>query len=311
MGKESPAPEVLDDLQTVVLFVRAVERRSLTGAAKALRMTTSAVSKRIARLEERLDVRLIHRTTRSFAPTEAGQLFYEHCAQILQAMNEAEKAMAQYSETPRGLLRVSAQITIGDKYLAPLSAAFLARYPKIRLDVVTTDRFSNLVEEGLDVAIRLALELSDSTLVARRIMSMPLLVVGAPSYFARRGIPQVPDDLLSHDCIHFSEMQISREWAMWTSDGPVIVPVTPKSQFDTAEAMRQAAIAGLGLVKLPHITVAADIKEGKLMPVLESFNVRPIGLYAVYAAGKHTSPKVRAFVDFLVKEFPTLVPPIS
>lgn len=310
MGKESPAPEVFDDLQTVVLFVRAIERRSLTGAAKALRMTTSAVSKRIARLEERLDVRLINRTTRSFAPTEAGQLFYEHCAQILHAMNEAEKAVAQYSETPRGLLRVSAQITIGDKYLAPLSAAFLARYPKIRLDVVTTDRFANLIEEGLDVAIRLALELSDSTLIARRIMSMPLLVVGAPSYFARRGTPQVPDDLLAHDCIHFSEMQISREWAMWTSDGPIIVPVTPKSQFDTAEAMRQAAIAGLGLVKLPYITVASDIKEGKLMPVLESYNVRPIGLYAVYTAGKHTSPKVRAFVDFLALEFPTLVPPI-
>ncbi len=304
MARQSTFGRSLDDLQAMAVFARVVEAGSFTAAARSLDTTTSSVSKRVARLEERLDVRLLERTTRALAPTEAGLVFFERCALILRDVDEAEIAVTQLGGAPRGTLRVSALPALGEEHLGPLLGAFSAAYPELRVDIDLSDRKVNLIEDGYDVALR-GMELGaspDSSLIARKLASVRGVICAAPSYLARRGVPRTLDDLADHDCLHFSPIPLQKEWSFETPEGPRSVPVTPRLQINSTVALRAAAIAGCGLLRTTHLAVSVAIRDGALVPVLEELSPVQFGLFAVHPAGKQALPKVRAFVDFLVEE---------
>ncbi len=304
MAKQQTNGRSFDDLTSMAVFVQVVESRSFTGAARTWDTTTSSVSKRVARLEERLGVRLVERTTRAFAPTEAGLAYYERAERILRDIDEAELAVTQLGSEPRGTLRVTAGTLLGEGPLGAVLGAFADAYPDLRIEVDLNDRRVNLVEEGVDVGIR-AMELAarpDSSLIARKIATVRGVVCGAPSYLARRGVPRTIDDLADHDCLHYSTIPIHKEWAFQTPDGVRAAPVKIRLQMNGAVALRAAAIAGYGLVRSSRAALGEAIRAGALVPVLEEFIQVDFGLFAVYPAGKQGQPKVRAFVDFLVKE---------
>jgi DNA-binding transcriptional LysR family regulator len=299
--KQSTFGRSLDDLQAMAVFVQVVEAGSFTAGARELMTTTSSVSKRVARLEDRLGVRLIERTTRAFAPTEAGHAFYEHCARILRDVDEAEAAVARLGGAPRGTLRVSALSVLGEGRLGPLLADFVAEYPELRVEVDLNDRVVNLVEEGFDVALR-GMELTaapDSSFIARRLATVHSVVCGSPAYLARRGVPATIDDLAHHDCLHHGSLPLQREWSFKTDSGVRHVAVNARLQVNSMAALRAAALAGAGLVRTSHLLVSDDLASGALVPVLEDYATVDFGLFALYPAGKQALPKVRAFVDFL------------
>ncbi len=285
------------------VFVRVVEARSFTGAARKLSTTTSAVSKRVAQLEDRLGVRLLERTTRKVALTEAGTTFYDRCVRILAEVEDAELAVTSLSGEPRGTLRVSAPVIFGEMHVAPLVPDFLARHPHVSLDLSLSDRFVSLLDEGFDLAIRIG-QLGDSSLVARRLGRVRVLVCASPSYLAKRGTPKVPMDLVSHNCLRYSLVTSNREWSFRTASGHVSVPVTGNFLSNHGGAMGEAALAGLGIARLPDFIVAAAVKRGALKTVLDDCPSSDGGVFAVHPAGRHPPPKITAFVGFLADRLP-------
>lgn len=311
MTKRQALGGSLDDLQSMAAFARVVETRSFSAAARALGATTSSVSKRIARLEERLGVRLLVRTTRAVAPTEAGLAFHERCAHILRDIADAELAVTEIGTTPRGTLHVSALTMLGEELLGPLLGAFALEYPDLRVEVDLSDRKVNLVEEGYDLALRgmKTGSIPDSSLVARRLATVRTVVCAAPSYLAQRGVPREPMDLVEHDCLHYSPAPVHRVWSFETPEGTVVVPVTPKIQVNSFLTLRGAAIAGAGVLRASWLAIAESVREGLLVPVLEGYTATDFGLYAVYPSGKQALPKVSAFASFLARELPARLDP--
>lgn len=301
----APAPgRSLDDLQSMSVFVQVVEARSFTAAARALDTTTSAVSKRVARLEERLGVRLLERTTRALAPTEAGLAFHERCARILHDVEEAELEVTQLGSTPRGTLRVSALASLGELHLGCLFPRLLAEYPDLRVEVDLSDGPVNLVEEGYDLALRVfpAGAVPDSSLVVRRLGTARAVLCGAPSYFQRRGVPQTLDDLVDHDCLHYTAVPLAREWTFHTAEGPRVIPVRSRLHMNSSTGLRAAAIGGAGLLRTSFHVVGDALQTGSLLRVLDEHSPLDLGLYVMYPAGKQLLPKVKICVDFLVQE---------
>jgi DNA-binding transcriptional LysR family regulator len=303
MAKQTVVGRSLDDLQSMAVFVEVLDARSFTAAARSLETTTSSVSKRVARLEERLGVRLLERSTRALAPTEAGVAFYERAARILRDVEEAEETVTQLGGAPRGTLRVSALTLLAEGGFGAILGAFAAEHPALRLDVDFTDRRVNLIEEGYDIAIR-AMDLGaapDSTLIARKLASVRTVVCAAPSYLARRGVPASIDDLAHHDCLHYTPAPLHKLWSFKTPEGVRSAPVTPRLQLNSIAALRAAAIAGCGLIRTSRLAVDAALEDGTLVPVLEEHTSVDFGLFAVHPAGKQDLPKVRAFIDFVTQ----------
>jgi DNA-binding transcriptional LysR family regulator len=294
MRKQSATGDLLD----IALFARVVEGRSFSTAARALGTTTSAVSKRIARLEERLGARLLERTTRRVAPTDAGAAFYARAARILADVDEAEHAVASLGGTPRGTLRVSAPVIFGERHLAALLPEFLRRFPDVRLDLSLSDRFVDLLEEHYDVALRIG-PLGEGSLVRVRVGSTAAIVVASPDYLERAGRPSVPADLTDHNCIRYSLVTAAREWRFKGPRGEISVPVVGNLEVNHGGAMREAAIAGLGVARLPHFLVADALASGVLVPLLADHRLPPAGVHLVYLQGAAPLPKVRSFVDVI------------
>lgn len=291
----------MPNLMGIEVFARVVERKSFSAAARCLGLTTSAVSKQVSRLEASLGTRLLNRTTRSLSLTEAGATFYGRCVRILAEISAAEEAVGQLRERPRGTLRVSAPMSFGQLHVAPAIPEFLARYPEIRIDMTLDDRFVDLVEEGFDLAIRIA-RLPDSTLVARKLASSRRVVCGSPSYLSQHGVPEHPRDLAGHNCLLYS-YQRENEWRFRGPRGEAKVTVLGSFRANNGDVLRAAALAGLGLVLLPTFIVGTDLRAGTLRAVLTSYAVSEEAVYAVYPHARHLSPKIRAFVDFLAKRF--------
>jgi DNA-binding transcriptional LysR family regulator len=300
----------LDDLQSMAVFARVVETGSFTAAARSLDSTTSAVSKRIARLEERLGVRLLERTTRALAPTEAGHVFHDRCARILRDVDEAELAVTEIGGSPRGNLRVTAVSVLGDGHMGPTLGAFAVAFPDLRVEVEFEDRKVNLIEEGFDVALR-GMEIgasADSSMIARKLTTVERIVCASPAYLERRGVPATIDDLAHHDCLHYTPIPLHREWSFKTANGVRTPVVAPRLALNSVVALRGAAEAGAGLLRTGRLLVASSLQKGTLVPVLEDHVMVEFGLFAVYPAGKQALPKVKAFVDFLLRD---LVPRLA
>ncbi|SJM34895.1 LysR family transcriptional regulator [Mesorhizobium delmotii] len=286
----------------IEVFVRVVEAGSFSAAARALRMTPSAVSKLIARLEARLGARLISRSTRKLQLTPEGAAFFDSGVRILADMAAAEREAAA-GAAPRGRLRVNSYVPFGQHRLIPLLPRFLERYPEITIDLVLTDHVIDLMEERADVAIR-AGPLGESRLVARKLGQSPVVVVAAPSYLRTHGTPRTPADLDHHSRMGFCFVRHLDDWPFVDAAGEaVLVPITGNALVSDGEAMRLMALSGAGIARLARWHVEPDIAAGRLVPLLEAFNPGDEErTHAVYVGqGKHLPARVRAFLDFLVE----------
>ena len=293
----------MDQQGEMAVFVRVVEHESFSSAARALKLTPSAVSKLIGRLEDRLGARLLNRTTRRLSMTEEGHAFYQRCVPILSAIDEAEMAVTELHAEPRGLLKVNASTAFGQFHIQPLIPKFLERHPDLRIQLTLSDSLVNLVEEEVDVAIRIA-DMPDSTLIAKKLSAVHRTVAAAPSYIEKFGIPKSPEDLKNHNCLTLSFETSLNQWEFKGSDGPKRIRVNGSFETNNAAALYEAGLAGLGLFRAANFVVGSDFKEGRLIPVLEDYEmINQVNIYAVYPHSKHLSPKVRAFVDLMIDAF--------
>ena len=298
----------MDRLAALKAFAKVAETQSFSEAARRLRQSKSAVSRHVAALEADLGARLFHRTTRSLTLTEAGRGYFARATRILADLEEADASVSQLQAAPRGRLRVNAPMSFGFLHLAPALGDFLTLYPEVELDVALTDRFIDLIDEGVDVAVRIG-TLTDSSLVARRLASVRRVLCASPDYLKARGVPQTPDDLKGHDCLSNTNINITREWRFIHPDGkpsdtkPWPVEVKGRMSANSGDMLRVAALRGHGFVHLPTFIVGDDLKAGTLVSVLEPYISQDLTLNAVYPTARHLSPKVRAFVDFLAERF--------
>ena len=292
----------MDHLAGMAVFAKVVEARSFTAAAEQLGLSKSAVSKQISRLEDRLGIRLLNRTTRRLSLTEAGAAYYERCARIVAEAEAADLAITHLQSEPRGVLQVNAPMSFGIAHVAPAIPDFLERYPELRVDMTLNDRVVDLVDEGFDVAIRIG-ALADSSLIARRLAESRMVAVAAPGYLQRHGAPDRPEDLERHNCLSYSYTPQERQWRFETEAGPRPVTVRGSFQANNGDAIRAAAVAGLGIAVLPSFIVGPDIRSGLLTTVLRDHLSSTTVVHAVYPHSRHLTVKVRAFVDFLADRF--------
>jgi DNA-binding transcriptional LysR family regulator len=294
----------VQDLRTLAIFVKVAERRSFVRAAADLGITQSGVSNAISRLEDQLGVRLLARTTRRVGLTEDGAAFFERCRQVLADLEEAELVLRETRLKPTGRLRIDMPVGFGRLKVVPLLGQFQAQYPELTLVLSSTDRYVDLVEEGIDVCVRFG-RLQDSSLMARRLTQTQFRVFGAPSYFAKHGRPKSPEDLAAHNCLGFTvrDTRLARDWR-FVRDG-VETTVTPKGNmsFTDGAALCDAARAGCGLAQMHGYYVDNALVAGELEPVLEKFKPPIDPIWLVYPQTRHLSPKVRAFIDFMVAHF--------
>ena len=283
-------------------FVTVVEHASFTGAASALGLTPSAVSKLVSRLEDRLGVRLLHRTTRRLALSSEGDLYYPRARQILSDIEEVEAEVAGLRTAPRGHLRVSISTGFNVHQLVPMLPEFLARYPGVQLELIATDRVVDLVSEHADVTVR-AGPIADTSLAALKIAEYGRTICASPSYLERYGTPRSRSDLASHTCIVFTA-PTARRWPFRSHDGVIHAELAPSVTTDSGDTVLQLALEGAGIIRLGDIVVAGPIRRGDLVPLLTDIHdTQSVPVSALYLPGRHRLPKVRVFLDFLVEKF--------
>ena len=286
-------------LDGMATFVQVVEAGSFTAAATVLGHSTSFVSKAVSKLEDRLGVRLLQRTTRRLHLTEVGQIYFDRCRQIVMDAEDAEQAVTAQQETPRGKLRVSVPVSFGLGYLRKQLPIFCDWYPEITMDIELNDRMVDVVADGFDAVIRVG-DLDDSDLTSRRIGSSRGLVLAAPDYWDRRGRPSHPSELAKHDCISFSLMSMPDRWSFVDPSGKTVnVDVKIRLQSNSAEMEAAMAVAGLGITRLPAFSCTDELDKGLLEPALTDYEGSPLDIHVIYPNRRHLSAKVRAFVDFL------------
>jgi len=284
-------------------FVRAVELGGFSAAARELSLTPSAVSKLVSRLEERLGVRLLNRTTRRLALTPEGEAYFSRSQRIVSDIADAESEVAGFRSRPRGKLRLNVGVALGLHQVSQVLPEFFARYPEIEIELTLSDRRVDLIEQGADVAVRVG-PLDDSTLVAKKICDFERVICASPGYLARNGTPKSPEDLHRHNCITFSEPRSLRRWPFDIGGVTRAIEVRGNLLADNAESLLQAAVHGVGITRLADVIAGDAIRAGLLEPVLvASHHVEPVPLYAVWPQGRHRSPKVVAMVDFMVEKF--------
>jgi DNA-binding transcriptional LysR family regulator len=287
----------MDRLHAMEVFAAVAEAGSFAGAAKRLRLSPPAVTRAVAALEERLGVRLFNRTTRSLNPTEAGLRFLTSTQRLLAELDEAERSAAGTTAVPSGHLVVTAPVTFGRAHVAPVLAAFLQAQPKVTAALLLLDRVTSLVEEGIDVAVRIG-QLPDSTLVARRVGEVRRLLVASPAYLAAHGVPERPEALKEHAVIAFSGLLPGRDWRFVENGRATTVTLAPRLEINDALAALEVAERGHGITLALSYMVGPLLAAGRLVPVLEAFAPPPAPVQIVHPQSRLVAAKVRAFLDF-------------
>lgn len=282
------------------VFVAVAEHNGFSAAAKALSLSTTGVTRHIAALEARLGTRLLHRTTRRISLTTAGTAYYQRCLDLLADFDDAEASVRAQAVQPSGTLRVNAPVSFGIARLGPVLAAYRQQYPAVTLDLTLSDRVSDLVEEGFDLAIRITRQPAPN-LIARRLADAQLLLCASPAYLSRAGTPRHPHDLADHQCLAYSYWADGNVWKLRGPDGEIAVEIGGGLRANNGDLLRQAALDGMGIVLQPDFLVGDDVASGRLVPVLPAYGLPSIGIYAVYASRSHLAPKVRSFIDHLVE----------
>ena len=294
---------MIDHASELAAFVRVVDAKGFSAAAQGLGLTPSAVSKLVTRLEARLGVRLLQRTTRALHLTTDGELLYGAARRIVADMESLEQQIAGQSSTAQGPLRVTTSLAFATHQLAPLIGEFLEHHPLVQLDLLPTDRVVDIVDEGIDVAIRIG-RLADSSFMARKIGEDKRLICAAPSYLARHGTPKRPDDLLRHSCIVSRERPYLNRWQFKVEGSMLELDVNGRIAGGDGELQLRLALQGLGIVRLTRLTVAHAVREGALVPLLVEFSAdEPVPIHAVYPHRRHLASKVTVFVNFLLEKF--------
>ena len=291
----------MDRLHAMETFVQIVDKGSLTAAADALDTSLPSVVRVLASLERHLQVRLLNRTTRRMHLTDEGARFLERCRAILSQVREAEAALGSRGGEPQGKLAITAPVVFGRRYITPIVNAFVRRYPKVNIDLLLVDRFTNLVEEGLDVAVRVG-ELPDSSLVAVPVGQARRVICASPDYLRRQGKPRVPQDVAAHRCVRFTGVAPRDEWDFRMGRREVAIPITSVISCNQIDSALQACIDGLGLGMFFSYQVASHRKAGDLKYVLEKFETEPRPIQVIFPHSKLLSAKVRTFVDECVAQ---------
>jgi DNA-binding transcriptional LysR family regulator len=295
-------PFDLERIVDLALFARVVEARSFSEAARRTGIAKSAVSRRIALLEHRLGVGLLRRSTRAVEVTSDGARFHEHCVEVLAAARAAEDAVRGAGSSLRGVVRLSAPVTLAHMHLAAAVAAFQIEHPEVEVQLTADDRLVDAVAGEFDLVVRVT-RLDDGAFVARRLASDRLVVAGSPRYLAARGRPARAEDLVHHNCLHYALVEAPAEWRFRGADRRPVAVARGGFSTNDGTALREAMLAGLGLAVLPFFMVARDVAEGRAELVLEGLRRADIGIYAVFASGRGLPLRVRALVEWLQRHF--------
>ena len=291
----------MSSFEQIAAFTQVIALRSFSRAAERLGVTPSAVSRSVSALEQRLGVRLLHRTTRTLSATEEGAAFHARCLSVLADLEDAERSVSLTRSAPRGTVRVDAPLAIGEQLIAPALPDFLRRYPDVAIELSLRDQYIDPVGEGIDVTVRMG-PLRASGLVAKRLGRVRTVLAGAPSYFARYGRPLAPEELARHHCLTYLLRGKPMPWPFRRPDGRSLsLQVTGRLCAGSGEVLRRAAIAGAGLVYLHEHSLTADLAAGHLEPVLTTFAPPATVVSAVHAA--RPAPKVKAWIDFMAETF--------
>jgi DNA-binding transcriptional LysR family regulator len=292
----------MDRFQEMQAFTAVVDAGSFVAASEALAMSKAAVSRQVAELETRLGVRLLHRTTRKLSLTEEGEVFYARCRELLGSVAEAEAEVTARSGQALGVLKISAPVTFGLLHLAGLWPGFMAAQPKVSLEVMLSDRMVDLVEEGFDVAVRVA-RLPSSSLVSRKLSSTRMVLCATPRYLKEHGTPGHPSELARHQVLAYTLLATGETWEFDSPEGHVAVKVAPRMHSNSGDTCRAAALGHQGIILQPTFMIADDLRSGQLVEVLPQYRSLELGIYALYPTRKHVLPKVRLLIDYLAQSF--------
>jgi len=299
----------MDRIMSMQAFVQVVDSGSFSGAARRLGVSPALVTGHVQSLEKRLGVQLLNRTTRKLNLTEVGREFYDRSSRILADVDEAESRASAQQSTPRGTLKLNTSVSLA-RLVTPLIADYVALYPEVSFELVMTDRMVDMVEEGFDLALRSG-ALPDSSLMRRRLGVGRKALVAAPAYLASHGRPTRPEDLVGHNCLIYLHSPLAGRWQFTGPDGEHEVEVAGNLRSNSIEGLRAATLAGLGICLLPTLNLSDDLRQGQLVRLLSDYRTTEVDVQAVYPPGRHTSIKVRTFVDFLVEKLgtaPAMVP---
>lgn len=291
----------MDLLDSMKVYTLAVEKGSLSAAAIACDISATMAGKHLSMLEKRLGMQLLNRTTRRQHLTAFGEDYYIRCKEILRLVAETEVQAQNQHLLASGKLRISAPVTFGTEALMPALPEYLARYPQVSIEVALSDRVVDLLEDGFEAAIRIG-QLPDSALIAKPLAAYRMMICASPDYLARRGTPAQPEDLNDHECLSFSPAAVTH-WRLTDQGGSYHVPVSGRLQVNHGQALRVAALHGLGIVLQPAILLQADVEAGRLIQLFPGFELPSRPMSVVYLQDRYRSPKLRSFVDFLVERF--------
>lgn len=292
----------MNKLREIECFIAVAELGSFVKAADALNVSKAAVSRTILELEARLGTRLMQRTTRRLSLTEAGVLYLERCKQIVAALDDADQVISVGNTDPTGLLRINVPQTFGVQHLTRVWPCLLRRYPGIKLDITLSDRIVDIVEEGYDLAIRIA-QLPNSSLIHRKLASTRVIVCASPDYLEQHGIPRHPEDLKDHMVMGYAYAADKDEWQFNGPEGAVSVKTNVRMHSNNGDTCVAAALAGIGITRQPTFMLSEYIQSGKLIPLMPEYSAVELGIYAVYPSRTYLPAKVRAAIDFLVRVF--------
>lgn len=289
----------LNRIKDIAAFIAVVNSGSYTKATHTLGLSRSAIGKSITRLESQLGVRLLNRSTRQLSLTDEGCVMYERCKQILEDLEDVDAAMALRREKPTGTLKLTAPLSLGQRHILPLIDNFLNEWPELRADIVFSDRYVDLIEEGFDIAIRIGEPKNDSRILTRTIANQYMVTCASPLYLEKYGTPKTPQELKNHQTIFFRSAEKRRNWRYKTSKGEYIHDGPGRIDIDSSEAMITSAISGFGIIHLPDYLVYEALEEGKLISILNEFPVEAEPIRIIYPSKRHLSPRIRQFIDLV------------
>jgi len=277
-------------------FVYVAENESFTLASKRMAISTAQVSRQISALEKRLNIKLFYRTTRKVSLTEEGRIFYQHCRSVLDGLDAAERAITNLQSKPQGKIKLTAPVTYGEKQILPLVNDFLKQYSDVEVSAYLSNQRIDLVEDGYDLAIRLG-NLSDSSMMAKKLGERSNFVCASPLYLRKHGIPHSVSELNKHSCL----LGTSDYWHFRESDKEKSIRITGRLRYNSGYSLTDAALKGLGIVQLPDYYVKQHLQSGELVTLLDNYRAPDEGIWAIYPQNRHLSPKIRLLVDYLVE----------
>lgn len=294
----------MDKLEGMQAFVEVVNHGGFAAAGRYMGRSRSVINKLVLQLEAELGVSLLQRTTRHVSPTDAGRAFYERCLNILAEVEAAEQAVAQLQVEPKGTLRINAPMSFGTMHLAPAIAAFTAQYPDLKVQLTLSDRFVDLLEEGFDMTLRIATVDPNDTLVTHELLPIQRVLCAAPAYLEKHGIPQCPSDLHDHDCLQYGHLATGSQWRLMAPDGTQqSVTIRCRYYSNNGEALREAAINGIGIALLPTFLLQNALNQGQLQTVMQDYAPPPITAFLAYPPNRHLSTKIQYLTAFLKEWF--------